>query len=483
MLRHLCWQISIRYILIYHILIFTQSEREMTQIEINFQIEMYNVSQYSCLAVWSLDGAATQTRLWCEDGHACLREMTMSTGTYPWGTSAQTPDNATSIYDNVTCCGDDGGDEGLSMWFRIIMSLVLLIALFVAIAGNSVVCVIVWRKPAMRSAINLMLASLAVSDILMGLLCMPLALTTLIMQDWPLGSTLCRLVAWLYATLACHAICVLLVISLDRYLIIVCRKDKMTPGWTKLLLLIVWIYSALVALPPLLGWSLYTYYNGWVQCALEEYQTHADLAYISMFYSLVFYLPMVIIGLAFLVIILNVRGRSARVHMQPEMVTVAQGGRIGLSLTRPPYVNISFKRRSFKTLFLLFVVCFVCYTPYAVCLVVWNVDGRMAERQAVGTLVLCLTYLSCALHPVIYCWRIRKFREACRELAPKTLPGLPSRRRRRVNPSEMYECTTGPSTISTVVNSTAIIHGDLGSVSVVQDSIQQTILWLCHRKA
>ncbi|KAK8390052.1 hypothetical protein O3P69_012933 [Scylla paramamosain] len=86
-------------------------------------------------------------------------------------------------------------------------------------AGNSLVVLAVIRKPAMRTARNVFIINLAISDLLLCLVTMPLTLMELLTQYWPLGDTpfVCRLVGTLQATSIFVSTISITAIALDRY--------------------------------------------------------------------------------------------------------------------------------------------------------------------------------------------------------------------------------------------------------------------------
>ena len=61
-----------------------------------------------------------------------------------------------------------------------------------SIIGNSLVCVATHRNSNLRSTTNLYIIALAVSDLLCGIVEMPLASATLIIGRWVFGDALCQ---------------------------------------------------------------------------------------------------------------------------------------------------------------------------------------------------------------------------------------------------------------------------------------------------
>lgn len=66
------------------------------------------------------------------------------------------------------------------------MATVLVLMIAIGFLGNTIVCLIVYQKPAMCSAINLLLATLAFSDIMLSLVCMPFTAVSIITVNWNL---------------------------------------------------------------------------------------------------------------------------------------------------------------------------------------------------------------------------------------------------------------------------------------------------------
>ena len=56
---------------------------------------------------------------------------------------------------------------------RMSLAVLMMLTVVAGFLGNAAVCIIVYRRPAMRSAINLLLATLAFSDIMLCLCCLP----------------------------------------------------------------------------------------------------------------------------------------------------------------------------------------------------------------------------------------------------------------------------------------------------------------------
>ena len=332
----------------------------------------------------------------------------------------------------------------LGVPLKVVFGIFIGIMVLISTLGNCIVCLIVYQKPVMRSAINILLANMAFTNILLAVVCMPFALVTLIIGNWIFGDYICRTIAFIHSCLVCEGSATLLLISLDRYLIVVLRKDKLNTHRAKICIVLSWIVSIILTFPPTVGWGAYKYYSGWIQCILKEYNTQEDLAYVLLYFILIFFIPMSIMGLAFIAILNRVRNNSRKIYIASDSERTGQvhiGNSLNVSQARIG-VDMSFKTRAFKTIFLLFLIHLTCWAPYAIAMLVWNVSHALKGKALFGNVVLWVGYMQCAINPLVYCIRIKKFREACREIIPqstKFLPILSVRTKRRINPASVYE--------------------------------------------
>ncbi|XP_046434975.1 5-hydroxytryptamine receptor 7 isoform X1 [Neodiprion pinetum] len=180
------------------------------------------------------------------------------------------------------------------MFQAIVLALVLGSIIIGTVIGNILVCVAVFLVKKLRRPCNYLLVSLAVSDICVALLVMPMALLYEILGSWPFNSTICDL--WVsFDVLSCAAsILNLCVISVDRYNAITKPLEygvKRTPKRMVLWVSFVWLGAACISLPPLLimGNEHTHSKTGAKQCAVCQnffYQIYATLAS--------FYIPLIV---------------------------------------------------------------------------------------------------------------------------------------------------------------------------------------------
>ncbi|KAF7665726.1 hypothetical protein LDENG_00134820 [Lucifuga dentata] len=355
------------------------------------------------------------------------------------------------------------GTPSISVTLRVTLLAIMIFMITVGFLGNAIVCLIVYQKPAMRSAINLLLATLAFSDIMLSLLCMPFTAVTVATADWHFGSGFCRVSIMLYWLFVLEGVSILLIISVDRFLIIVQRQDKLTPHRAKLLIGASWVLSLCVSLPSVVGWRTGAAGIGdaWApQCVLGYSESVADRAYTILLAVAVFFVPFGVMLYSYLCILHTVRRNTLRIHNHSSehscLPALNQVSKMRLTgLQRPPQVNVdmSFKTRAFTTILILFVGFSVCWLPHTVVSLLAVFSQQFYYSPVfypVSIGALWLSYLKTVFNPVIYCWRIRKFREACQEFMPKSCrfcPRVPGRSHRRVRPSNIYVCSETQSAV------------------------------------
>ncbi|KAM6447876.1 putative G-protein coupled receptor 45 isoform 1-T2 [Liasis olivaceus] len=346
------------------------------------------------------------------------------------------------------------GYTSLPVSLRILMATVMLLMIAIGFLGNTIVCLIVYQKPAMRSAINLLLATLAFSDIMLSLVCMPFTAVTIITVSWNFGAHFCRISAMLYWFFVLEGVSILSIISVDRFLIIVQHQDKLNPHRAKVMIAVSWVFSFCVSFPSVVGWTFVEVPSRAPQCVLGYTEFPADRAYAVTLLVATFFIPFGIMLYSYLCILNTVRRNTVRIHNHTENICLSQVSRLNLvGLQKPHQINVdmSFKTRAFTTIFILFVGFSLCWLPHTVFSLMSVFSRRFYYSPSfyiVSTYMLWLSYLKSVFNPIIYCWRIKKFREACLEFMPKTFkifPKVPGRTKRRIRPSAIYICSDPPS--------------------------------------
>ncbi|XP_050548491.1 octopamine receptor-like, partial [Daktulosphaira vitifoliae] len=184
-------------------------------------------------------------------------------------------------------------------------------AIIVTIFGNILVIMSVVQYPPLRSVPNIFIVSLAVADLMVAIGVLPLNVVYNITGVWHFGGVVCKL--WLTCDVLCctASILNLCAIALDRYRAItqpIAYAQKRTVSRVLWTVAIVWLASAVISSPPLIGW------NDWPEafdeqtpCALT---THPGYVVYSSMGS--FYIPLVVMSITYLRIYIATRRRLRR---------------------------------------------------------------------------------------------------------------------------------------------------------------------------
>nr|XP_061800518.1 neuropeptide FF receptor 2-like [Nerophis lumbriciformis] len=116
--------------------------------------------------------------------------------------------------------------------------------------GNGVVCFMVLRRRGMRTVTNLFILNLAVSDLLVGIFCMPTTLVDNIITGWPFGNTVCKLSGMVQGISVSASVFTLVAIAVDRFRCIVYPfKQKLTIATSKRIIAVIWVLAASISCP------------------------------------------------------------------------------------------------------------------------------------------------------------------------------------------------------------------------------------------
>ena len=140
----------------------------------------------------------------------------------------------------------------------VIIACIITAMMIVIVVGNMLVIIAVATENNLTSVQNWFIASLAVADMSIGLIVMPFSLSYELMGYWMFGPIWCEVHAALDVLLCTSSIMNICLISLDRYWSItkaISYLNQRTPTRVTAMIVIVWILSALISIPPLMGWK------------------------------------------------------------------------------------------------------------------------------------------------------------------------------------------------------------------------------------
>ncbi|XP_054645811.1 5-hydroxytryptamine receptor 2B [Dunckerocampus dactyliophorus] len=141
-------------------------------------------------------------------------------------------------------------------------ALLIVMVIIPTIGGNILVILAVSLERKLQNATNYFLMSLAVADLLVGLLVMPIALVTVLYNSgWPLPDFVCPIWLFLDVLFSTASIMHLCAISLDRYIAIkrpIQHSQYKSRAKAMVKIALVWLISICIAIPiPIKGLQNY----------------------------------------------------------------------------------------------------------------------------------------------------------------------------------------------------------------------------------
>ncbi|XP_064162985.1 neuropeptide FF receptor 2-like [Anguilla rostrata] len=125
-----------------------------------------------------------------------------------------------------------------------------LLIFLVCMVGNGVVCFTILRSKNMRTVTNVFILNLAVSDLLVGIFCMPTTLVDNIITGWPFGSLVCKMSGMVQGISVSASVFTLVAIAVDRFWCIVYPfKQKLTLSTSTLIIVIIWVLAIAIMCP------------------------------------------------------------------------------------------------------------------------------------------------------------------------------------------------------------------------------------------
>ncbi|OCT92643.1 endothelin receptor type B [Xenopus laevis] len=194
---------------------------------------------------------------------------------------------------------------GIKDTFRYITSVVSCLIFIVGITGNTALLRIIYKNTCMRNGPYMLIASLALGDVLHIIINIPINTYKLLAQDWPFGVEICKLVPFLQKATVGITMLSLCALSIDRYRAVVSWSHVQTTGvskWIAVEIASIWVISSLLAVPEVIGYDLIvTNYRGehLQTCMLHHVQTTSFMRFYKMYkdmwlFSFYFCFPLVL---------------------------------------------------------------------------------------------------------------------------------------------------------------------------------------------
>lgn len=305
--------------------------------------------------------------------------------------------NSLQNHKNATKTGD--------LSSKVLTGIVLAIIIIVTICGNVVVCLAVGLNRRLRTLTNCFIVSLAVTDLMLGLLVQPFAAMYEVSNHiWNLSHTFCDIYNSLDVMLCTASILNLFMISLDRYYAVTAPlryTTLVTPRRVALVMVVIWTVSIMVSFLPIhLGWNT----NGTMEHDPQKCSLGVNPIYGLVDALLTFYIPLVIMCATYYRIFKIAREQAKRINNVPCHKRVNH---------MLPTVN---EHKAIVTLAIVMGAFIICWFPYFTVFIYRGLKGDNAVGKDLLSIVTWLGYANSALNPILYGTLNRDFRTAYQQL-------------------------------------------------------------------
>ncbi|XP_038046004.1 allatostatin-A receptor-like [Patiria miniata] len=291
------------------------------------------------------------------------------------------------------------------------------------ILGNSVVCIVIAKVPAMRTLTNAFIFNQALIDLL-GSLFMVLhnnirapkvlhpnaVIATIQCYIWQ--SNVILWVLYVASTLN------LVALTSERYLAIVYPFKYVTYFGRKQatgMLVAVWVLAI-----GYKGTNAFYYRMEDRACVFASLSTAANVAWGTIAFLVEYLIPLIFMTFCYVHIILQLKKASTTVHAEPSTSQESDNSMSG-SLLRA-------RRNTLKTLFIVFVTYTICWSPNQIAFLVYNLGFQLNFSGAFYFTSLALVQLNCCINPFIYTFKYKQLQTGVRLLLEPCCPKLAPKR-------------------------------------------------------
>ena len=258
--------------------------------------------------------------------------------------------------------------------------------MIISVTGNSLVLTAILKTPSLHSPSIMFLGSLAVSDLLVGLVAQPIYVA----YELTRFSFLYQPMTTMAVTAAGVSLSTMTAISVDRLLALhyhMRYPDVMTLHRAMYTIVGLWLLNFLVSL--LAFWKVAAYYFA-IAMSIPIYLLVSSVSYIKIY-------------------------KVVRLHQL--QIVAQQHAMESLNLNNDN--NVLQSAKSAKNTFIYYIAMILCYSPLFIAMTIlffipnyWTVAWNLTDTAA---------FMNSSINPFLYCWRLHELRTAIVKIARKLL--------------------------------------------------------------
>ncbi|XP_072514790.1 neuropeptide FF receptor 1 like 3 [Salminus brasiliensis] len=315
-----------------------------------------------------------------------------------------------------------------SLGMAAVFILAYLFIFLLCMIGNGVVCLIVLRNRHMWTVTNVFILNLSISDLLVGIFCIPTTLVDNLITGWPFSDVMCKLSGLVQGTSVCASVFTLVAIAVDRFRCIVYPfKPKLTLLVAKATIGMIWLLALVIMFPSALmltveqerghftvhndnynlSYPLYSCYETWPDPQMRK-------VYTTVLFAHIYLVPLILIILMY--------GRiGAKLYSTTVLVNIDQAD-------AAPHGKCPVSQRKIKVIKMLIVVALLFMLSW---LPLWTLMLLTDYARPEGDQLELLTgyifpfshwlaFANSSVNPIIYGYFNENFKRGFRAVCQQT---------------------------------------------------------------
>lgn len=278
-----------------------------------------------------------------------------------------------------------------------------ILLILTAFTGNLLVCLAIKRNPKLRTIPNYYIASLALADMLMALLGMPLTFVSLVADGWVLGGALCQYQGFIGTVLGIVSLLTITLLALNRYFKIV-RVQEYAKYYKKNIaissIVLAWGLALVSPIPYLAIGDRFRFHPGKALCFFDL--DNANIYYAVSTITCFAMIPFGVIAVCYYKVF-----RTVRRHNRTLAQTRFANGARTFAVDEVKLAKLLF------TILLSFVAC---WTPFVIIDVTGVFKGQFFFPRNVYAFYTVSVGLSSCVNPVIYAAMNKDFRDEFKKM-------------------------------------------------------------------
>ena len=279
----------------------------------------------------------------------------------------------------------------------------------VSLVGNSLIVLIVYKIPTLRKPINMLIANMAMSDLLYPIFLFPVRLTGLHVGSWLIGGTLgqalCKIHAFLADISSLVSIQSLVLITVDRYAAVVVplRSPLISRKVCRCLIVGTWILAAAFFSPYLFTFNLVEYQEE--KLCMNQFEVifgekSSVVIYLISFFIFFYYIPFVVLVILYSIMLIKLKKQA---HPGEQSASAEE------QRTRR-------NRNVLKMTVAIVVAFFISWIPFSInVLIFYLVPTKtldFCKLWVSHNVLLFMAYTNCAINPIICLTFTSNYRQA-----------------------------------------------------------------------